>query len=119
GPRAPCLAPRAVCRPDHPRPGGRDRMSLTDLLTDYVHAAFSGLWVQTSEPDEAERELTRLAREQGWKLAAWDVAGGLRLAHPPGAPRPDAMPGDPLAVLRAVPALADPDGTALLLLHHY
>ena len=37
-------------------------MSLAEQLTDYVHAAFSGLWVQTSEPDEAEREIAQLAR---------------------------------------------------------
>ena len=53
-------------------------MSLTEQLTDYVHAAFSGLWVLTQEPDEAEREIAQLARAQGWKLAAWDVAHGLR-----------------------------------------
>ena len=37
-------------------------MSLTEQLTDYVHAAFSGLWVLTQEPDEAEREIAALAR---------------------------------------------------------
>jgi hypothetical protein len=93
-------------------------MTLADQLTDYVHAAFSGLWVVSSEPDEAEREIARLARARRWKLAAWDVAGGLRL---PGsdAPTSEAGAGDPLAALRALPALADPDGTALLLLHNF
>ena len=93
-------------------------MSLTEQLTDYVHAAFSGLWVLTQEPDEAEREIAALARGRGWKLACWDVAGGLRC---PDAPRAaaEAGAGDPLAVLRAVPALADRDGTALVLLHNF
>ena len=74
-------------------------MSLTEQLTDYIHAAFSGLWVLTQEPDEAEREIAALARGRGWKLARWDVAGGLRC---PDAPRAtaEAGPGDPLAVLR-------------------
>src|SRR5262249_60015928 len=50
--------------------------------------------------------------------AVWDVAQGLRLpARPPGPP--EAGAGDPLAALRALPALADPNGTALLLLHHF
>src|SRR5438309_10907750 len=88
-------------------------MSLTDQLPDYVNAAFSGLWVLTQEPDEAEREVAQLARQRGWKLAAWDVAAGLRVPSEQGAFRGDAMPGDPLAVLRAVPTLADPGGTAL------
>jgi hypothetical protein len=94
-------------------------MNLTDQLTDYVNAAFSGLWVLTQEPDEAEREISQLARARGWKLAAWDVAAGLRVPSEPGTYRGDAQPGDPLAVLRAVPTLADRDGTALLLLHNF
>jgi hypothetical protein len=94
-------------------------MNLAEQLTDYVHAAFSGLWVLTQEPDEAEREIAQLARERGWKLAAWDIAGGLRVPSERGTFRGDALPGDPLAVLRAVPTLADPDGTALVLLHNF
>jgi hypothetical protein len=74
--------------------------------------------VLTQEPDEAEREITQLARQRGWKLAAWDVAAGLRVLSE-GAFRGDAMPGDPLAVLRAVPTLADREGTALVLLHNF
>jgi hypothetical protein len=92
-------------------------MTLTEQLTDYVHAAFTGLWVVTAEPDEAERDLTRLAREQGWRLAAWDVAAGLRFPNEPREAAADA--GDPLAVLRALPALADGSGTTLLLLHNF
>src|SRR5215831_2987144 len=94
-------------------------MNLTEQLTDYVNAAFTGLWVLTQEPDEAERELTQLARQRGWKLAAWDVAGGLRVPSGRSTSQGDAMPGDPLAVLRAVPTLADQDGTALVLLHNF
>src|SRR5262245_61582481 len=94
-------------------------MQLAEQLTDYVHAAFSGLWITTSEPDEAEREIVQHARQQGWRVALWDVANGLRLAASPGTFRPDAGPGDPLAALRALPGLADANGTALLLLHNY
>src|SRR6202042_3009935 len=54
-------------------------MKLTDRLTEYVHAACSGLWVHTAEPDEAEREIVRLAQERKWKIAVWDIAQGLRL----------------------------------------
>ena len=53
-------------------------MQLTEQLTDFVNAAFSGLWITTSEPDEAEREIVQLARQRQWKLARWDIAGGLR-----------------------------------------
>ncbi len=94
-------------------------MTLAEQLTDYVHAAFTGLWVLTHEPDEAQREILALARERDWRVATWDVAAGLRLPSAPGAPRAEAGPGDPLAVLHALPGLAEPGGTALVLLHHY
>ena len=58
-------------------------MSLAAQITDYVNAAFSGLWLQTQEPDEAEREIARLAHERHWRLAAWDVAAGLRFPAEP------------------------------------
>jgi hypothetical protein len=93
-------------------------VSLADRLTDYVNAAFSGLWVLTHEPDEAEREIARLADQHGWRLATWDVAAGLRLPGPEGGPR-EVGAGDPLAALRALPALAEPEGTTLLVLHQF
>ena len=94
-------------------------MKLSDLLTDYVHAAFSGLWILTHEPDEAEREIAQLARDQQWKLAAWDVSGGLRFPIAPHHTATEIGGGDPLAVLRALPALADDKGTSLLILHNF
>jgi hypothetical protein len=93
-------------------------MKLSDQLTDYIHAAFTGLWVQTHEPDEAEREILQHARQHQWKVAVWDIANGLRLPTTPSSPRPDTGAGDPLAALRALPALAERDGTALLLMHN-
>src|SRR6516162_3521764 len=97
----------------------RTIMTLTEQITEYVHAAFTGIWVQTSEPDEAERELVEHGRRQRWALAAWDVAAGLRRPGNPDDAGPDRAAGDPLAALRALPALADPDGTAVLLLHNF
>ncbi len=92
-------------------------MKLTDQLTDYIHAACTGLWIHTHEADEAEREILQHARQQDWKAAVWDVANGLRLSGTTSATGPDA--NDPLAALRALPALAQRNGTALLLLHHF
>jgi hypothetical protein len=93
-------------------------MALVDQLTDYINAACSGLWVQTFEPDEAEREITQLAAREKWKVAVWDMANGLRL---PGASNNAPQEGtpDPLAALRALPALSERKGTALLLLHNF
>src|SRR6516225_6519354 len=94
-------------------------MTLTDRLTEYVNAAFTGLWVQTHEPDEAEREIARIAQQQQWRLAIWDVAGGLRLRNGNANSTDDSAAGEPLAALRALPAFADSKGSALLLLHNF
>jgi len=93
-------------------------MSLADQLNDYVNAAFTGLWVQTHEPDEAEREILKHARHHQWRVAVWDVARGVRVPGAEGAAT-DAGSGDPLAALRSVTAMADPNGTCLLLLHNF
>lgn len=94
-------------------------MKLTDQVTDFVNAAFTGLYVLTSEADEAEREIIQHARQKKWKLAIWDVAGGLRLPGAQGASQSDSGAGDPLAPLRALPALAEEKGTAVLVLHNF
>jgi hypothetical protein len=80
-------------------------MTLTDQLTEYVNAAFTGIWVQTLEPDEAEREILRHARQEKWKVATWDVANGLRVANSSASNGPQTGAGDPLAALRALPGL--------------
>ena len=64
-------------------------MKLADQLTDYINAAFTGIWVQTSEPDEAEREIVQHARQKKWKIAVWDVAAGVRLPGNQGASQPE------------------------------
>ena len=61
-------------------------MKLTEQLTDYIHAACPGIWIQTLEADEAEREILQHARQKQWKVAVWDVANGLAWPAPP-APR--------------------------------
>ena len=94
-------------------------MSLTDQLRDYINAAFTGLWVQTHEPDEAEREIARHAAQNKWKLAVWDIAQGLRLPASNGRPEAMAEGKDPLAALRALPALAEKESSAVLVLHNF
>lgn len=94
-------------------------MTLADQLTDYINAAFTGLWVLTHEQEEAEREIIQHAKQKEWQVAVWDLANGVRL--PRGSETAQAVPGagDPLAALRALPTLAVKDGTAVLLLHNF
>jgi hypothetical protein len=94
-------------------------MKLCETLTDYINACFTGLWIETHEPDEAEREIVQHARDQQWKLAVWDIANGLRLPLQKDGGTTDAGAGDPLAALKALPALGDGKGTAVLLLHQF
>ncbi len=94
-------------------------MRLAAQLSDYIHAAFTGLWIQTQEPDEAEREILEQGRSQGWNIAVWDMARGLTVLGPGAAPPREPSGGDPLAALRALPSLAQPGGTSLLLLHNF
>jgi hypothetical protein len=93
-------------------------VQLAEQLYDYINAAFTGLWVCTHEADEAEREIMQHAREHQWRVAVWDVARGLRVPGAAENPAPDGG-GDPLAALRSLAALADPNGTAVLLLHNF
>ena len=82
-------------------------MSLIRELTDYINAAFTALWIQTHEPDEAERELVEQARTSGWMLAVWDLARGFRLPLTGDATVPEV--NDPVGVLRVLPTLALPE----------
>lgn len=93
-------------------------MRLTDQLRDYINAAFTGLWVQTQEPDEAEREIVQQAQARKWRVAVWDVAQGLRLAGPTSS-NADPGAGDPIAAIRALPGLSDSKGTTIFLLHNF
>ena len=65
-------------------------MKLTDQLTHYIHAAFTGIWVQTHEPDEALRDILRHAQQKKWKLAVWDIASGIRLPAKASSSSPEA-----------------------------
>ncbi len=90
-------------------------MTLAERLSELVRAAFSGLYVVSREHDDAVDEIAALCRRGGWSLAAWDADRGLEA---PGRP---AEPGaaDPIAAVRALAALATPDGTALLVLRNF
>ena len=94
-------------------------MTLAERLSEYVRAAFSGLYVRSHEHDDAIAEIARLCRDQGWSLATWDVDRGLALAGR--AEATGVVPGaaDPLAAIRSLAAMATPEGTAILVLRNF
>ena len=58
-------------------------MTLAERLSEYVRAAFSGIYVHSFEHQDAIAEIAGLCRQEGWALATWDVDRGLSLAGPP------------------------------------
>ena len=90
-------------------------MSLSQRLSEYIAAAFTGLWVQSYEHEDAMTEIARLCKRKSWSLAIWDVDQGLQL------PDGQAAAGttDPLAAIKAVNTLAAEDSSALLLLPNF
>ena len=87
-------------------------MTLTERLTEYISACFTGLWVVSHEHEDAVREIAEMCRDQDWRLATWNVDQGLRIAG--GEMPAEAGGNDPLAAIRAINALASPDSSALL-----
>ncbi|MGL4943770.1 MAG: AAA family ATPase [Thermoguttaceae bacterium] len=47
---------------------------LTNNLRNYIAACFSGLWIETFEPDEAIREIESLCNAESWNHSVWDVS---------------------------------------------
>jgi hypothetical protein len=93
-------------------------MTLSEQLSEYVRACFTGLWVQSFEHEDALSEIAQLCRQQRWHLATWSVDQGLKI--PGQSEQPEAgSGGDPLAAIRALNALASADGSALLVLPNF
>ena len=94
-------------------------MTLAERLSEFVRAAFTGLWVQSFEHDDAIAEIARLCRQQGWNLAAWDIDRGLNL-HGRGSDSGTAVSAsDPLSAIRSLGTMANPDGTSILVLRNF
>ncbi|QDU09630.1 AAA family ATPase [Gimesia aquarii] len=91
-------------------------MSIRARLTEYVRACFTGIWIESHEHQEALTEIAELCRDEQWQLATWDIDSGLNI---PGQSETEASSSDPLAAIRAINALATPDGTAILVLQNF
>lgn len=95
-------------------------MTLATSLSEYICAAFSGLYVHTFEPDEALREIADLCSQQQWRLTVWDVDRGLTVgsAAPDGS-TPLSQLTDPLAAIRSLSGMASTEGASLLVLRNF
>ena len=92
-------------------------MTLTERLTEYISACFTGIWIESHEHEDALREIAQLCRDQQWNVATWNIDSGLQM---PGAEQPaDAGGNDPLAAIRSINALAGPESSAILVLQNF
>lgn len=94
-------------------------MTLAERLRELIDACFTGIWIQSYEQDDALAEIARLCHEQAWRLATWDVACGLAVVGAGEVGAATAVGNDPLAALRALPALVTAEGTAILVLANF
>ena len=76
-------------------------MTLSERLSEYLRACFTGLWIKTFEPDDALTEIARLCRQNRWTLAAWDIDRGLSLASQTAESGATTSAADPLAAIWA------------------
>ncbi len=103
--------------------------SLTARIHELVSACFTGIWLETCEPEEACREISSLCQTQSWRLASWDCDVGLKihgheLSTQHNNPAPTlaetlADTTDPLAVIRSAGQLSQGADTTLIVLHNF
>jgi hypothetical protein len=55
------------------------RPTLAHRLSEYIAAAFTGLWIHSHEHEDALAAIASLWRERMWPLAIWDVGRGLQI----------------------------------------
>src|SRR5262245_31820717 len=92
-------------------------MTLQDSLREHIEAAFTGLWIQSHEHEDALADIADLCRAEQWQLAVWDLEQGLRCAGATAEITPSA--NDPLAAIRSAKTLVADDGSAVLVLVNF
>ena len=93
-------------------------MQLSQQLTEYVSACFTGLWVQSHEHDDALTEIAQMCRNQEWRMVVWDINKGLTI-HRQDDASVDTGTNDPLAAIRSLDALGSADTSSLLVLVNF
>lgn len=94
-------------------------MTLSERLSEYVRAAFSGIWVQSHEHDDALLEMGQVARENGWTMLSWDIDRGLGINGQVANPEITPNAADPLSAIKVLNSLGSPSGTTILVLRNF
>ena len=93
-------------------------MQLSQHLSEYISACFTGLWVQSHEHEDALSEIAQMCRDQEWRMVVWDINKGLTI-HRRDDANVDTGTNDPLAAIRSLDALGSTDGASLLVLVNF
>jgi len=92
-------------------------MSLSERLSEYVRACFTGIWIESHEHQDALAEIAGLCRRRNWRLATWDIDQGLDAGGTASFTGSNGQ--DPLAAIRTLSSMSTPDGTAILVLQNF
>ena len=86
--------------------------TLKQRLKEYVSGCFTGIWVETQEPQEAVSDIQSLCHEETWQFGRWDIDQGLRVAG-------QAVENgqDPLSAVKSASAMGD--DTSILVLENF
>jgi hypothetical protein len=94
-------------------------MTLSERLSEFVRACFTGIWIQSFEHDDAVIEIARLCRQQRWSLVTWDIDRGLSIVGQNEQSATAVSAPDPLATIKALASFSSQEGTALLVLRNF
>src|SRR5947199_7335655 len=95
-------------------------MSLSQRIEELIRAAFSGIWVQSHEHDDAVSEIAELARRRRWTLASWDIDRGFNLEVRRDMEQHLPTANDPLSAVKTLNGMsATEDDVTLLVLRNY
>ena len=94
-------------------------MTLTQRLTEYIAACFTGIWIQSAEHDDALAEIVQMCRNENWRMAIWDIERGLQIPNQSEGQPAETGGNDPLAAIRSINALASTDSSAILVLVNF
>ena len=86
--------------------------TLNQRLKEYVLGCFTGVWVETQEPQEAISDIQSLCQDEAWQYAHWDIDQGLSVA---GQKVEDGQ--DPLAAVKSASAMGG--DTSILVLENF
>src|SRR5262245_32246060 len=54
-------------------------MTLSERVSEYVRACFTGLWIESHEHQDALAAIAQLCQQEGWRLATWNIDSGLQV----------------------------------------